>query len=141
MKPILTLNNLKTIYYSYVHSIISYGIIFWGNSSHSSIIFKIQKRIIRIITHSHHRTSCRDLFKNLNILPLKSQYVLLLAMFVVENPGDFIINSDIHSLNTRQNSHLHHPSARTTKSKRESITWVLRYIINSPPKKNSVPVY
>jgi hypothetical protein len=27
----------------YVHSIISYGVIFWGNSSHSEEIFKIQK--------------------------------------------------------------------------------------------------
>ena len=36
LKPILTLNNLKTVYYSYVHSIILYGIIFRGNSSHSN---------------------------------------------------------------------------------------------------------
>ena len=44
LQPILTLNNLKIIYYSYVHSIISYGIIFWGNCNHSNIIFKIKKR-------------------------------------------------------------------------------------------------
>jgi hypothetical protein len=134
LQPILTLNNLKIIYYSYVHSIISCGIIFWGNSSHSNIIFKIQKRIIRIITHSHHRASCWDLFKDLNILPLQSQYVLSLAMFVVENLGEFITNSDIHSLNTCQKSHLHPHQYEQLKSKRESITRVLRYIIHSPPK-------
>jgi len=27
----------------------TYGIIFWGNSTHSSKIFKIQKRAIRIL--------------------------------------------------------------------------------------------
>jgi hypothetical protein len=27
----------------------SHGIMFWGNSSHSSIIFKMQKTVIRII--------------------------------------------------------------------------------------------
>jgi hypothetical protein len=37
-------------YYAYAHSVMSYGIIFWGNSTHSNQIFKIQKRIVRIIT-------------------------------------------------------------------------------------------
>jgi hypothetical protein len=35
LKPLLTLKNLKVIYHLYVHSIISYGLIFWGNSSYS----------------------------------------------------------------------------------------------------------
>jgi hypothetical protein len=37
-------------------------------------------------------------------------------MFVVENPEEFSTNSDIHSFNTRQKSHLHPPSTRMTKS-------------------------
>jgi hypothetical protein len=45
------LDVLRTIYFSNVHSVISYGIIFWGNSHFSINIFKIQKRIIRIITN------------------------------------------------------------------------------------------
>jgi hypothetical protein len=66
LKPSLLMNDLKTIYYSYIHSIITYGIIFWGSDE----VFKLQKRAIRIITNSHSRASCRDLFKELNILPL-----------------------------------------------------------------------
>jgi len=61
---------LRTIYFSYVHCIISYGIIFWGNSSHNKIIFKIQKKIIRVIMNSSSRSLCCDLFKKLNILLL-----------------------------------------------------------------------
>ena len=121
-----------------MHSIISYGIIFWGNSSHSNIIFKIQKRIIRIITHSHHRTSCQDLFKNLNILPLQSQYVLSLAMFVVENPGEFITNSDIQFLNTHQKSHLHPSSARTTKVQKGVHYMGVKIYNKLPPKIQSL---
>jgi len=37
---------------AYVYSIISYGMVFWGNYSHSKIIFKIQKRIIMVIMNS-----------------------------------------------------------------------------------------
>jgi len=49
IKPFMSLDVPRSIYFSYAHSVISYGIIFWGNSSHSEEIFKIQKRIIRII--------------------------------------------------------------------------------------------
>ena len=102
-------------YYLYAHVIISYGFIFGGNSSHSYMIFKIQKRIIRIIANSNYRTSCCDLFTKLNILPLQSQYILSLAMFVVGNFEEFPTNTDILSFNTRQKSHLHPPSTRMTK--------------------------
>ena len=37
--------------FSCFHSIMSYGIIFWGNSHYSINIFKIQKRIIQIMTN------------------------------------------------------------------------------------------
>jgi len=70
-------------YFSTAHSIILYGIIFWGIPTHSKIIFKIQKRLIRIISNSGNKDSCRDLFKKLHILPLQSQYIFSLFMFVV----------------------------------------------------------
>ena len=43
VKSFMLLEVLRIIYFSYVHSVISYGIIFLGvrNSSHSKIIFKI----------------------------------------------------------------------------------------------------
>ena len=32
------------IYFAYFHSIMSYGIIFWGNSTDNDVIFKLQKK-------------------------------------------------------------------------------------------------
>jgi hypothetical protein len=69
IKPFVSLDVLKMTYFSYVHSIMSYGIIFGGNSVHSELIFKIQKRIIRIITNSSRHDSCHQLYKQLQILP------------------------------------------------------------------------
>ena len=57
--------SLKMVYFLTVHSIISYGIIFWGISTHCKIIFKIQKRIIMIIMKSGNKDSCRALFKKI----------------------------------------------------------------------------
>jgi len=72
------------VYFAYVHSILSYGIILGGNQPHSEKIFKIQKRVIRIITNSRARDSCRELFKKLEILPLDSQYIFSLSIFVIK---------------------------------------------------------
>ena len=38
VKPFLSQDSLQMIYYSYFHSIMTYGIIFWGNS-HIAILF------------------------------------------------------------------------------------------------------
>jgi hypothetical protein len=89
------------VYFSLVHSIISYGIIFWGTSTYSKIIFKIQKRIIRIITSASSRDSCRDIFKKLYIFPT----------YVVKNKEFFKTNLEVDGLNTRYNHDLHFPVA------------------------------
>ena len=43
LTPLLSLNALKMLYFSYAHSIISYDIIFWGASTNSIKIFRLQK--------------------------------------------------------------------------------------------------
>ena len=58
VKHFMSQDALRTIYFSYFHSILSYGIIFWGNSAYSSNIFIIQKMIIRIIMNTRNRDSC-----------------------------------------------------------------------------------
>jgi hypothetical protein len=44
IRPFMSQDALKTVYHSYLHSLISYGIIFWGNSSNSPHIFQLQKK-------------------------------------------------------------------------------------------------
>ena len=85
IKPFMTINVIRTVYFSYFHSVMSYGIIFWGNSHLSTNIFRIQKRIIRIITNKGKRDSCRQLFKTLQILTVPSQYIFSLLVFVTKN--------------------------------------------------------
>jgi len=56
---------LKIIYHAFFHSTMSYGIIFWGNSSQSSTIFSMQKNTIRIMEARGNRVSRRNLLKKL----------------------------------------------------------------------------
>ena len=115
LKSVISLENLRMIYFSSVHSIISYSIIFWGNSTYSNTNFKLQKRVIRIKMNAGNRESCRELFKKLNILPLHSQYILSLLVFVVKNINMFKSNSVVHSINTRHCSDLYLPSTHLSK--------------------------
>ena len=60
------------------------------------------------------RDSCRKPFKHLRIFPLQSQYIFSLLLFVVQNKSIFQLKSEIHSINTRQNSNLYQPQANLT---------------------------
>ena len=47
-KLYLSNDALKMVHYTFFHSVMSYGLIFWGNSTKSKCVFKLQKRAIRI---------------------------------------------------------------------------------------------
>jgi hypothetical protein len=106
---------LAVVYYSYFHSIMTYGLLFWGNSPDSITIFRLQKRIIRIMLGRRPRDSCRGLFFKLEILPLPSQYILSLLLFMMRNKKQFLTNSEIYHSNTRQQANLHLPLVNVTK--------------------------
>jgi len=72
VKPYVSINTLKMIYCSYFNSVFIYGLLFWGHSSDSIKIFRLQKNIIKIIMCCR-SGCCRKLFFNLEILPLPSQ--------------------------------------------------------------------
>jgi len=114
VKHFMSQDTLRTICFSYFHSSPSYGIIFWGNFEYSSTVFKIQKRTIRIIMNGRNRDSCHQLFKNLNILPLKSQYIFSPLLFVAKNRDSYESNSEIHNINTRFSCDLLIPMANLT---------------------------
>jgi len=112
VKPFISSEVLRIHSFSLVHSILSYGISFGGTSSHSKVIFKIQKRIIIIIINSDSKDSCHELFKKLYILPLHYQYILSILLLVVKNRRLFKTNFDVHNLNTITNYDLHLPTAK-----------------------------
>ena len=108
---IIYVKPLMSHFYSHFHTVMSYGIIIWGNSCHSTQIFWMQKRVIRTITGFATRDFCRTVFKKLKILPLLLQYMLSLLIFVFNNRDKFLINSEIHNINTRHSANLHLLSA------------------------------
>jgi hypothetical protein len=115
LKHIVPQSTLRTIYYAYIHSILSYNIIFWGRSSNVSKMFILQKRIVRIITNTGVRESCREAFKKMEIMRLYSQYILSLILFAVKNKHLFTSNKEIHTYKTRNYLNFHQPTVNLTK--------------------------
>jgi hypothetical protein len=111
VKPYISHHALKSIYYAYFHSIMSYGVIFWGQSTDSSKVFLLQKRVIRVMMGCGARDSCRRLLAELGILTLTSQYIFCLLLFVVKKRELFSLNKDLHYSNTRQWVNFHQPAA------------------------------
>jgi hypothetical protein len=106
---------MKKVYHSRFNSIIQYGLTFWGNSPQSVKIFRIQKNIIRIMMGQRRRDSCRSPFRELEILPLASQYIFSLMLFVIKNRKEFIANVKTYEIKKRQQKKLHQPLANLKK--------------------------
>ena len=78
-------------------------------------MFILQKKIIRIITNTKPRNSCREVFKNMEIMMLYSQYISSLILYTVNNKHLFNTNNEIHKYKTRYNNNLHLPIATLSK--------------------------
>jgi len=105
------INTFKSIYYANFHSIIKYGIIFWGNPFNNGKIFTLQKKIIRTTAGAQSRTSCRSLFKQSQIKPVPSQYIRSLMNCIIKNQEIFQTNSSKRNINTRNKHHFHKQNA------------------------------
>ena len=73
LRQYLPLYILKTLYHSLVLPHLTYGIIAWH--SYSDPIFKLQKRIVRIIANSSYNAHSEPLFKQLNLLKIGDIYI------------------------------------------------------------------
>jgi hypothetical protein len=94
MVQISNINTLKSIYCAYLHSIIKFRIIILGDSSNNGKTFTLQKKIVRIIVSVQSRTSCRSLFKQLDIVTVPSQYTILI--WGIDQMPTYLVFKKVH---------------------------------------------
>lgn len=102
----LNLKTLLMVYHAYFGSIIQYGIQFWGNSCHIKIILKLQKKAIRAMLGLVQRESCREHFKDLNIMTVISLYILNCLSYMHKHKGEFSVGTSVHNHQTRKNNEI-----------------------------------
>jgi hypothetical protein len=102
-KEILSPCMIRNIYFTKFQTLLRSGILFWGGigGELSIRIFRIQKRVIRLLAGVSSRTSCRQqLFKDLNILTVASLYIFEVTCFIQKYCQSLEQNSQIHQHNT-----------------------------------------
>jgi hypothetical protein len=98
---------LLFVYYSYVYSFLTFGIMFWGTETKSlNEMFLLQKRSVRLICGLRARYSCRGYFKKLDFLTVPSLFIYTLCVFKFNNASLFEVNSDFHNYNTRNKNNV-----------------------------------
>lgn len=140
LKLLVSPSTLLMVYHSYIQSIISYAVLFWGISSHAKRIFIIQKRAVRIIAGISRRLSCKTHFTNLHILTLTSELILSASTFAHSHPELFLTNAINHSHKTRTNSNIFIPTFNHSLFK-NSPSYLCTKIYNKFPQsiKNDTP--
>jgi len=106
LKSIMSKKQLLNVYFALAYSHIKYMILFWGQSTETNRIFILQKRILRKIFSLSPLESCRELFRNNNLLTVYSILILESAMFVKKYQHKFPAVSTVHNYQTRQISNI-----------------------------------
>jgi hypothetical protein len=103
-KGILSPYMIRNIYFTKLQALQRFGIPFGGGGEKGGekIIkkFRIQRRGIRLKTGVSSRTSCRQLFKELNILTLVSLHIFEATCFIRKYCQYLEQNSQVHQYNT-----------------------------------------
>jgi hypothetical protein len=84
--------------------------------------------------NARNRDSCHhQLFKNVTILPLKSQYIFSLLLFVAKNRDLYELNSEIHNINSRFSSNIHTATANLNTSQKGPFYFGIKVFNLLPP--------
>jgi hypothetical protein len=93
-----------------------------------------RKRVIRIISGVSRLSSCRQLFKDLNLLQLPCMYIFELVCYIKSHFGELDQNIVVHSHNTHQKLNLHVQFCRTNVFKNGVMNMGIR-LCNKIPNK------
>lgn len=100
---------VKMVYYAHIQSLLQYGIIIWGASSHTKKLFILQKRALRFMANASfnpcadifYKDSCSTIFKKFKILTLPCIYIYSCIMYIIDNRSFVATNDSVHNYNTR----------------------------------------
>lgn len=133
-------NYLRTAYFAFFQSIIAYGLLLWGSSSHIHSILLLQKKAVRIITNSDKLEHCRPLFVRLECLTVVNLYIFHVLLYTKNNLSAHQLRQDIHNYNTRNSSCINIPYNRLSKSQKSYEVLGLKMFNRLPSNIRQLPL-
>lgn len=131
----------RLVYFSYFHSIMSYGLLLWGRAADIESIFILQKRAVRSIYNLGSRASLRERFKEIGILTVASQFIYHCILYVHQNIHLFKKRSDTHTFNTRNKNKFSIPLFRLQKVHKSFMGQSVIYYNKIPENVTNMPLH
>lgn len=142
LRKILDINKLKTLYYAYFHSHISYMCFTWGLSYHTSSIKILQNGIIKNILNVNRMFSTKQVYWVSSIMPFEALVNASLVILLYNHiQGRKLINTDIqynhqfHNHSTRASSNFRIPKINTTHYGTQGSLYQAIKLFNSMPQE------
>jgi hypothetical protein len=123
LKTVTSINTLRRMYFANFHSHMRYSILFWGGDSQSTKVFKLQKKVVRLICNVKRKTSCRELFRTLSILPVPCVYIMETVYYIKLNNEGLKQHLAIHYHKTRHRLDFQTQFCRTDIFKKSVNNW------------------
>lgn len=92
---------LRSAYFASFESVLRYGLLYWGNSSSLEDVFRVQKRVIRIMDGKPPLYPCHGIFKRQKIMSLPSLFIYEVLIYFQKNIFTWEMLNPIHDHNTR----------------------------------------
>jgi len=140
LKEFLSRQALLEVYHSKVHSYIKYAILAWGHAPSAKLVFKAQRKIVRIVGNATYRADCRHLFKELGILTLPSIFIMECLVYAHKENLRYPKNCDFHNYGTRQRDKLHMYYCRTKGEQTATTFWAIRLFNKLPNEITELPL-
>lgn len=97
---------MKIIYQATFESKLRYIIIFYGSGNTIDRVLRMQKRVIRKVTHMNSRESCRGILIKNNLLTTTAIHIQECLIFVFKNL-DYFHTKSTTTYNTRTTKLIH----------------------------------
>lgn len=122
---------LRTVYFGTIHSLLTYGIRFWGNSSGAYKVFALQKSAVRIVGNAPYGSHCLALFRGCRILPVPCLYIYETLVLVHKNRSSYNSHYNIHTYGTRNAVDLVAPFSRLRTTQANKLNVEFYNVFNS----------
>lgn len=108
-------------YHALFESLVSYGVVLWGDSTNADSVFKQQKKAIRAICRLGPAESCRLHFAGLRLMTLPSLFIFNSLLEIHKHLPGIRTNCSIHAYNTRYANDLVIPYSRFASSQKNKL--------------------
>lgn len=141
LRDFLMLKNLKTLYYSQIESLLSYGIVGWGgvNECYLNSLQVVQKWVLKIIHHKTVTYPTDLLYKENEIKDIRQLYFqkILLLLF----KGKIKLTTREPTYNTRSKDRIEFPRSEKTIGQRSALYLAPRIYVLLPNEIRNIKNY